>query len=445
MTKQSISRRSLLGGLGLGSVLFTPFVRSRVLSAAPQDAGNFLVFFTPNGFLRPQFGADNPGPNYTLRKSLAALEPYKSKLTVIRGLCNKSTSEKASHEDITRILTCREGGDLYRAYGPSIDHVIAQHLGGRPLTLAVERFRDDPNWQTKLSWVGDGANDPHVKDPKRAFDLAFPMGAVANPGSDNTLEQLHAQNRSVLDLVRQDIGSLKPRLSTADRAKLELHLEALREVELRVATATELPAPGPMCNSADVEGRSREGLHADQVTGLRQYGSIMTDIAATAFACGTRRVATIQWQPASGGINPNQGGGDHHQVSHYEAADSTNQWQRIDEWYANRFAETLKSLELRGVLDTTLVVWATEISEQHNQNRFVMLVAGGSALGIKTGQYIDLPFFGSESGLRPVARDSRNRSQADLWVSCMQAFGIASNTFGDAQYCAGPLAELYAS
>jgi hypothetical protein len=425
-------------------MLLAPFARTRILAAAPQEAGNFLVFFTPNGFLRSQFGADNPGANYTFKKSLAPLEPYKSRVTVIRGLCNKSTSDKASHEDITRILTCREGGDMYRAYGPSIDHVIAQHLGGRPLTLAVERFRDDPNWQTKLSWVSSGANDPHVKDPRRAFELAFPIGAIGDPTSDNTVEQLHAQNKSILDLVRADIASLKPRLSAADRAKLDLHLESLREVEMRVATASAAPG-GALCDPEAARERSTEALHAHEVEGLKQYGSIMTDIVASAFACGTRRAATLQWQPASGGINPNQGGGNHHNVSHYEAPNPSDQWQRIDQWYAERFAETLKSLDDRGVLDSTIVVWATEISESHNQNRFVMVVAGGGDLGLKTGQYIDLPFHGSEGGGRATARDARNRSQADLWVSCQQALGVPSDTFGDPQYCGGPLAELYAS
>jgi hypothetical protein len=446
MAKTTFSRRNLLRGIGAGAALLAPFVRTQICAAQAAQKGNFLVFFTPNGFVRSRFGADGSGSNFTFLPSLSPLEAFKAEVAVIKGLCNKSTSDKASHEEITRILTCRSGSDMYRAYGPSIDHVIARHIGQRPLTLAVERFRDDPNWQTKLSWVDSGANDPHVKDPKRVFELAFSgVMAGATPADPGTVDQVFAQNKSVLDFVREDIARFKTRLGALDRAKLDLHLDALREVELRVATAPSAPPPPSVtCDPNAVRARSQEALASDQVAGLRQYGEIMTDLIATAFACGSRRVATLQWQPASGGINPNAGGGDHHQVSHYEAPNSGDQWPRIDRWYAERFSYTLTALDQRGVLGDTIVVWATEISQEHNQNNFVMLAAGGRNLGFKLGQSIQYAFHGSEGGGRNTARDSRNRSQADLWVSCQKAFGIRSDTFGDPEYSSGGLQELFA-
>lgn len=445
MTRSStLGRRQLLRGLGAGLALLSPFAETRLLRAQASGAGNLLVFFTPNGFLRSRFGAENPGTNYAFKPSLAALEPFKEQVTVIKGLCNKSASEKSSHEDCVKILTCASGDDLYRGYGSSIDQVVAKHLGGRPLTLAVERFNDEPNWQTKISWVADNAFDPHIKSPRAVFDNVFGdfVPAAPVPQTPQPIDARYAQNKSVLDFVRQDIGAFKSRLSAADRAKLDLHLESLREVEKRVATMPAGPTGSALCEPAGLAERVEGANSADEVADLQRQGELMVDLIGTSFACGLKRAATLFWQPASAGINPNQGGGNHHQVSHYEAPDSTEQWAKIDAWYAERFRYTLESLSARGVLDDTVVVWATEISEAHDQNNFVMLVAGGKNLGFELGQYIEYPFHGDEDGKVATGRDSRNKSQADLWVSVQKAFGIASDTFGDPEYSSGGLSEL---
>lgn len=443
------SRRNLLRGVGAGAFLLAPFARTQVSTAAANAAGNLLVFFTPNGFDRGKFGATSPGSGYSFLPSLAGLTADRADITVIKGLCNKSASDKSSHEDCVKILTCVTGSDLFRGYGPSIDHVVAGHHGGRPLTLAVENFNDEPNWQTKISWVSDNAFDPHVKSTRAVFDTVFgsftpPSGAppAAEPKAPIPI---HAQNKSVLDFVRQDISLFKSRLSAADRAKLDLHLESLREVEKRVAAAggTGTVPSTALCSLENLQSRAYDGGGSDAIASLQSQGETMVDLVSTAFACGLKRASTLFWQPASAGINPNGGGGNHHQVTHYEAPNSGEQRPKIDSWYAERFKYTLDALRSRGVLDSTVVVWASEISEEHDQNNFVMLVAGGKSLGVKLGQYIEYPFHGDEGGHVGTGRDSKNRSQADLWVSVQKALGIPSDTFGDPEYSSGGLSELW--
>ncbi len=441
------SRRDLLRGLGAGAVLLAPFARSRRLDAAPAADGNLLVFFTPNGFARDKFDAvPSAGGGYTFKPSLAALEPHRSNVSVIRGLCNKSASTKSSHEDCVKILTCVSGADTSTGYGPSIDQVVAKQFGGRPLTLAVEKFNAEPNWQTKISWVQAGAFEPHVKSTKAVFDNVFgnfmpPMAGDATRAPDPVL----AQNKSVLDFVRGDISLFKSRLSKADQAKLDLHLDALREVEKRVATTPDLSRSGNTgaCAINGLSQRASAAQLPDQVDNLKAQGETMLDLVATSFACGLKRSATLFWQPASDGINPNRGGGNHHQVSHYEAPNSAQQWPAIDAWYADRFKYAIEALASRGVLDDTVVVWVTEISESHNQNDFVNVVAGGKNLGIKLGQYLKYPFVGDEGGGVSVGRDARNKSQAELWVSIQKALGIAQDTFGDVEHSSGGLTELW--
>ena len=131
------------------------------------------------------------------------------------------------------------------------------------------------------------------------------------------------------------------------------------------------------------------------VAEMQARGELWMDMIATAFACGTRRVAVIQWQGASEGYNPadDMGSPNHHSVT--QGAARSDHWVAIDTWYANRFAYQLAALKKLGVLDRTIVVWVSEITEGHNQLNMVTVVAGGQALGMKMGQYIQYPFTGT--------------------------------------------------
>ncbi|MGE3635766.1 MAG: twin-arginine translocation signal domain-containing protein, partial [Sandaracinaceae bacterium] len=79
-------RRTLLKGLGAaGAMLLAPTVRRSVAHADVGDP-NFVVFYSPNGSLREDFGADGTETAFTLRSSLAAHEPWRSRITVIHNI-----------------------------------------------------------------------------------------------------------------------------------------------------------------------------------------------------------------------------------------------------------------------------------------------------------------------------------------------------------------------
>ena len=103
-------RRSFLKGLSAsGAFLFSSLVRRSVAEAAGGDP-NLVIFYTPNGSLREEFGADGSATNFNLRPSLAALEPLKSRIHVIQDINNLGYPNRSvSHSNITRILTCETG------------------------------------------------------------------------------------------------------------------------------------------------------------------------------------------------------------------------------------------------------------------------------------------------------------------------------------------------
>jgi hypothetical protein len=446
------SRRNLLRGLGAGAVLLSPFVRYRMSHADPAASGNLLIFFTPNGHIKEEFEADGAGTAFALKKSLAALEPFKQDLAVIRGLALKTTTDINSHDDICRHLTCFEGPDKALAYGPSLDHVIGNAIGQRPIYVNPEPNRPEGHWRNALSWRESGVAEPFITDPTKVFSSLFATAPTTAPaaGPDPAIERARARNKSILDFVNDDIQSFRGRINSEDKAHLDLYLDSLKDVETRVTATAASGGGGGVCTPDALKTRmgtlpvtpdqrddnSPNGLAKN----LQANGEMMVDLLAAGFACGTQRVASILWQGASEGLDPfnDKGSPQHHSVSHSTDFDS---WKAIDRWYADRFLYTLNSLKQVNMLDKTMVVWITEIAQGHECGDFVHIVAGGQALGIKTGQRILYPFTGNP-GDKAVLKDPKNRSLADLWVTVQQAMGVASNTFGDPKYATGPLLEL---
>jgi len=78
-----LSRRHLLRGLGAGTVLLAPFLKYRSAWAQPAQSGNLLIFYTPNGHLRAQFGAAgaDAGAGLNFLPSLAPLQPFVNDVT----------------------------------------------------------------------------------------------------------------------------------------------------------------------------------------------------------------------------------------------------------------------------------------------------------------------------------------------------------------------------
>jgi hypothetical protein len=449
-TAHALSRRRLLRGMGAAGLLLSPFVRLRSSLAAAADSGNLLIFFTPNSHYRQAFGAETPGTGFSFLPSLAPLEPVRNDITVIKGLSLRSPTSIRSHEDVCRILTCVSGPDKFKAYGPSIDHAIGMEMNQRPMVVAVDPYRESPHWRTLLSWRASGVNEPFVKDHKAVFADVF-GGLAANTNTEQmaVLERTRARNKSVLDLVNKDLATFRTRINSHDRVNLDAYLDSLRTVEekigrLAVASCDANPLQtrisGLTGSVTQNDDRSGGGLAAQ----LKTRGELHMDMIAAAFACGTRRIATVQWQGASEGYDPfsDQGSPTHHTVSHYGVPEAPARWAAIDKWYAERFAYTVSALKKVGVLDRTIVAWVSEISQEHTLNNHVIVTAGGQALGMKTGQYVLYPFTGQEGQHETAARDPKNKSLSDLWVTVQQALGVKKDTFGDAEWNDGPLAEL---
>jgi hypothetical protein len=430
-----VTRRQLMCGAAATCVL-APFIPVLEAEAQAKPLQRLVTWFTPNGTIHREWTPEGGVLDFKLKRILAPLEPYRDKLVVISGLKFTGEGPGNQHMQGPHLMFAGSnlnegdfegGGGASAGWGTSIsiDQVFAQHVGDetafRYFVLAVGP--EGGNVRHRLSYAGD--NEPLVPDvdPAVLFDRVF--STVTNDAEQLAL--LRLQKQSVIDLVKDDIATLKTKYGTLDQTKLEAHLESVRAIETRLARDAkqcELPVKG-------------EVLDIDQNDAFPEIGKRMMDTLAAIFACDTSRTASLMW----GGSTNNQKypwlgvEGEHHELSHKDGeAPVQEELIKINTWYSEQLAYFMQKLseipELEGsALDHTLILAGNELGEggRHSHKELPVLLAGGANGQLQMGRYLQAP------------DEANNR----LLVSVLHAMGLTEHeTFGNSDQGNGPLIGL---
>lgn len=458
MTPLRFTRRNLLRGT-LAASATLPLLEAR--RAVGQNAGpiRLVVFATPNGTRNSLFWPTGTETDFQLNQITAPLEPYKSKLTFLKGIrLNDSLQNGAlggtlgsEHARGTGgMLTARplNPGAEFESFGnttsgwgsgQSIDQYLAEQLNPpttfKSLQLGVHVR--DTEVRARIAYSASNQPIPPREDPKDVFQALFGAAVPSATGtSDAALERLWAQRQSVFDLTRAETNRVMQLVGAEDRMKLEAHLTAMRDVEQRlVGTPGGAPAPGATCTPPTL---AEVNLGVDD-----QYadaGKLQMDLAAAALACDQTRILTLQWSYAESehlfqflGLS-----GSHHVISHDFSQSGTNYqaYNAIQTWYAEQLAYFLGKLASyqegdSTLLDNTLLLWATEIGEstQHDLTMMPYVLAGSAGGAIGAGRLLDF------------SQNRRDNNQ--LLISMAHALGATDLTeFGDPSGAMEPLPGL---
>ena len=420
------TRRTFLRQLGLSAAAlpFLPALPS-LAQAAPGGKPQRIIFlFTPNGTIPPEFWPDQTGPDFQLKRILAPLDPFKSRLMTLRGIHNKVRGDGDGHmRGISCLLTADEllpgniqgGSDKPAGWarGISIDQELKNFLQARPQTatrfgslelgVAVPN-RADP-W-TRESYAGPNQPLAPLSDPYAVFDKLY--------GQTKDRDNLG----SVLDEVRDDLRTIAAHVDPEEKALLDQHATFVREMEqnLQSADTTTLLFPPPQLEA---------GVALDN-DGIPKISTMQADLLVNALANGMARVATLQYTNSVGqarmrwlDIND-----DHHHLSHEpdSNADAQEKLVRINLWLCEQLAYLARKLDAipepggQGtLLDNTTIVWTNELGKgnSHSLDNIPFVLLGGG-LGFKTGQ----------------AMQFDNVTHNRLWLSIAHAFGHHLATFG---------------
>ncbi len=456
---KAINRRTVLRGLG-GAAIPLPWLdimaRSQTAQAqassktGPNGAPKrFIMFFTPCGQGAEWIRCKNDSQGkLVLTAPLKPLERHGQSLLMLDGINNKSAlSDSAGidpghHKPMVNLSTCMpsSGGS---GGGISIDQAIAKEISqGTKFPSVQLSVQPKSGYLGTLSFSGPKIPILGVSNPTLAFSRLF-SDAQTTP---TTFESTSAERKSILDGIKDDYAALSGRLSGEDKLKIESHLEGIREVETRLASSTGGGGGGGNTCKATAPGANAAGAE-----GLILAGDAHMKLLSTALACDLTRVASLVYQGSGGNVQLPGFAKGIHDASHDYGPAGWPLRNKYTEWFAGRFATFLDQLKAvdeggRSLLDNTVVYWCSEHGAgNHNYDWMTMMVAGSGGGYFKTGRQISYP--NQTNGLEYIQHNAGSDkatgpSQADLYVSFMNAMGIPAKTFGVASQCRGPLPGL---
>ena len=198
--------------------------------------------------------------------------------------------------------------------------------------------------------------------------------------------------RSVLDAVIDDIKLFRARAGTAEKPKLDVYFDSMRDLEKNLGSFASGVNAAPACGK-EMPPPSAATFQAE-LNDLPTTGRLFLDVMAMALACGATRVASMMW----GGGQCNQpiskfGISDWHGSSHGGSGGAAGQAMiNMQAHLAGDWAYFIQKLKSYGVLDQTVTLWGTQngASTSHDGKNTPILMAGrlGGAL-VPGGRIID--------------------------------------------------------
>jgi Protein of unknown function (DUF1552) len=444
ITRKTLSRRTVLRGLGtaIALPLMEAMLPTTGAAAPSQRPKRLQVFYTPNGMIMQSFTPEKAGRDYAMTPTLAPLEPFRNRFTVVTGLAHYQASAlgdgPGSHgRSCGAFLTGAhprrtEGSDLH--CGVSMDQIVASHFAKDTQLASLELGIDPPSllgscdvgysctYTNTLSWRNSSVALPVTVNPRDVFERLFGDGDATDEQSRKAQLQRRA---SILDFVRDDAARLATRLGATDRRKIDEYLESIRDVERRIAKASD----GNL--TVDASGIARPaGIPESFATHVR----MMVDLQVLALQADLTRVCSFMiGRELSNRTYPEIGVPDaHHMLSHHGGdTEKIAKLAQINRLHMQHFAYYLERMQATkdgegSLLDSTLVLTGASLGEpnEHDNMNLPIIVAGG---GVPGNRHLVVP---------------KHTPMCNLMLAMIHALGIEHAQIGDST---GPLTELMAA
>lgn len=412
----SFSRRNVLKGAA-GLSLFLPTLESFGQSTAPPK--RIVLVFTANGDDIDQRFTSRGETNWVFADMLTPFERHRQHLLVLDGI-NKyhdrlpAGEVSDGHEQGGSALapwrsgsgsypiggTCDAQGNNCQLIGfvkgPSIDKALGDRLlaenPGLPYRHLALRVggRSNDIWNLHSHAGPEGTQNP-INPQTNPFTTYTTLFQNIDTSMQQNLARRLAMKRSALDLVNGELNALKPKVSTADRVRLEQHTDSMRDVERQLTTAAGMhPACAPLTMPAMFD------TYAD--ANHQQVGQLFFKIIAMSFACDLVRSVNFNWSGnTSDRVYSNLGLTEgHHSLSHLSDGTAFTKIRSVKKYLfdqSTRLHDELMALPEAGktVFDNTLVVHWSELSQgdTHQKDKDLVVMATGQSGVFRTGRMLD--------------------------------------------------------
>lgn len=418
------SRRTVLKGLLRGSAVAVALPWLEIFAgrkARACDDGfplRFGLYFWGNGNVPEYWVPGTEGYDWELSELLSPLADVKPWVSVISGMSVKLPNTEPHTSGAAGLLTGMSLDTVNGEYtfaGPTIDQIIADQIGGETIFPSIQTGGTDCTGQ---SWNGPSSRNYPETNPYTLYERLF--GATFRaPGEEGIVDPSLGLRQSILDSVMDDILALQTRVGAADKARLEQHLDGIRELETRLARLQEDPPSLAACvqpialtaDFADQDGRPQ----------ISARSRAMCDMIAMSFACDqTRVIGHYLTDPVADVLFPEATAG-HHSLTHDEA-DPQTQVRMITTDCITELAYLLSALSNipegdATLLDHCVIMAASEVSQgrTHSLDDMPLLLCGGGCGAFKTNYHY---------------RSYTQENVSTAMLSVIRGMGIPAASFG---------------
>ena len=430
---KSLTRRQFLRDVGVSATVLPLVMGLPSLGLAKTAARKqrLILMFSPNGIVPPVFWPDEQGEEFTLKRILEPLAPFKKQTLILKGISNKVRGDGDGHmRGMSCLLTAIE---LFPGNIQGGSDTPAGWASGISIDQEMRNFFDSqPESRTRFGSLEFGIAVPDRADPWTRWSYAGPNKPVA-PIDDpyQMFEKLYGRVKdkdtikSILDDVRDDIRLVSSKLSGEDKKLLDEHLSYVRDMErdLQSAEKQKLAHPMPQLDQGVINDNDN----------IPKTSKMQIELLVNSFQNDMARVATLQYTNSVGQakmrwLGIEQG---HHELSHDPDLNEGSQEKltKINVWFceqmaylAKRLSETKEPGGDGNLLDNTLIIWTNELGKGNSHTLdnipFVLVGNGG---GLRMGRSLKFE------------KAAHNR----LWIAIANAMGHDISTFGNPKLCEG--------
>lgn len=470
---EKISRRELVKRFGLAAFVLHPLLRGMAYAAGGssfEKAPRFVMFFKGGAFIPRN---TNPSSIQNLAgTSIAALQPHASDIILFKNMNTHGGSPKTDgyeEEHAAGLLGCTTGhryhyafNDSYGAFTDheSIDINIANAYKSRPelshlafssLHLGAAAHSDSDNsglGQRYISFRNRVSGDTRygnaiepIQNAAQVYDMLMQKisnlaasGSNRAGGDTSRVKSALARRKSLVDFILSDIQDAKRifGMDTEHSRKLDGLVDGWRQTEKNI-TDQMATAPAPSGGGRELPKMKRPTGNAANKSDLDELSPIqdqMISLIKLAFEWDLTRVVAFTLSGASCGQSlPSKGIDDARHTLEHRGDESS--LLKIDSHYSQKFAGLLSSLKSiddgqgQTALYNSSIILGMECwsSHDHYLTNVPYVFAGQGGGKFKTGRIID----------------AQDRNNNDLLISCQNAAGISSNSFGLGSLCKGPI------
>ena len=430
LTKQHLSRRTFLNGMGVTMAL--PLLESMLPAATPlaQTAAKgrtrLACIYVPHGATMDKWTPATEGAGFELSEILQPLKPFRDRINVISDLSHPQAygggSATSNHNrSAATFLSGAHAEAGPRAHlGITVDQFAAQHIGQDTPLPSIELMIEDSSlscgdlscaYRDTISWQGPTAPLPMQNNPQVVFERLFGDGST-----DAERRARRQQSVSLLDSVLGEASTLQRRLPPGDRNRVDQYLNDIREIERRIERASKQASSELALPDAPI-GAPKE---------VEEHIKLMFDLQVLAWQADITRVTTMLLaKELSNAVYPKSGVKDaFHILSHHSnIRENQDRFAVLNRYHVTLLAYLLNKLHTTKdgdgtLLDHSMVLYGSAMGDanQHNHYPLPIVLAGGASGKLKGGRHL---------------RNTPETTMSNLLVAMLDKLEIPTEKFGD--------------